>query len=249
MAITDEMNKGAAVAAPETAGKSVDADVVAKHKAFRNLGESIRSNMTEEEKAAEGSKSGTLEFVHCLGNPKVPQPRKENGQTIPSVQVVGYTFKTTEDIDVPVMPYVEGASSNLLNVEYGAETRHIAAGTTFNLNVLEAGGLLSKVEYAGKASGGGRPVVLAVSFSKTRPDPLPQLRLESQSGSIKDTIIDVATKGADGKWACKPEYQEFGKLFVSRTSTRPGSGAPKAAGESSKSVAAAFRDFLAKKNA
>lgn len=249
MAITDELkNANGAVEAPKapTAGASSEASQL--NAQFRAKGTAIRANMSDAEKQAEGSKSATLEFVHALGNPRKTQPRKEGNQTIPSIQVVGFTFKTTEDIDVPVYPYLEGASSSLLKVDFTKETKHIAAGTEFNLNLMETAGLLSRVEYAGKATGGSKPVALSSTVSKERKEPLPQLRLEAANGSVKEGMVEVATKDAStGKWIVKPEFEEYKNLFIQRAGGRPGTGAPKASGEATKDIAAAFRDFIAKK--
>ena len=53
----------------------------------------LRAQMSEDEKALEGSKSDKVAFVCALGDPNRKQARVENKTTIPSYVVVGYKVK------------------------------------------------------------------------------------------------------------------------------------------------------------
>ena len=246
MAITSELTNENA--APEKAVSAATKNESAMNAQFRAKGQAVRANMSDAEKAAEGSKSDTLEFVHALGNPRKTQSRVENKTALPSIQVCGFTFKTSVDIDVPVYPFLDTASQSPDRVEYTTQTKHIAAGSTFNLNLMETAGLLARVEYAGKATGGSKPVALSSTVSKERNDPLPQLRLIGGTGSVKEGIVEVATKNENGNWVVKPEYEEYKNLFLKKQGGRPGTGARKVSGETTKDIAAAFRAFIAEKS-
>lgn len=217
---------------------------------FRQKGEALRATMSDDQKAAEGSKSEKVAFVCALGDPTSKQPRVDKGVQKDSFTVCGYKFKALEDVDVPVLKITGGKKDPLNYDDQG--TKHVKAGEVFALNLAETGMMMSRVEYAGTFSGEGESVALMAAISGTRDNPLPALRRVGE-GNIKENMELVAdvTKQGDKRIAkVKPEYEEtFGYLFVRKDATRGTSGATKKSGEAQKAIAAAFRDFFANKNA
>ena len=130
---------------------------------------------------AEGkdAKAEARYFVNALGNPARKQDRVEGGKSIQCYEVVGYTFKALEDVEVPVLPL---QSSDPFNTTV-AEPKHVKAGETFTCNIMEMASLISRPEYAGKFSGEGDIITLSAKANKTRPTPLPILK--RAVGSIK----------------------------------------------------------------
>lgn len=222
----------------------------AAHDAFVSKGQSILASKSAEEKALEGTKSGTLAFIACLGNPAKSQPRRANGVDVPSIEVVGYKLKALEDTKVPVAnlkPNFKG----YMDVEEMTEIV-VKAGQEFNVNLYEAGALLSRPEYAGEINGEGKGAKLSVTFSANRPEPLPILKkLGGGSGSIKEVMLEVADMipGADGEKAqpkVKDEFADkFGMLFSRARAKKTGAGKTGAkTGETTAAIAAAFNDYI-----
>lgn len=248
MAIKDVIEKKQAEEATPAVTPTADGKA-SKAEAFRQEGAAIRAQMTEDQKAAEGSKSDKVAFVCSLGNPAKRQNRVEKSQNIASHEVVGYKFKVLEDTVVPVAPYV---SSNILDVAPATE-KTVKAGEVVALNLVETAMFMSRIEYAGKFTGEGTGVNLTVRSAKDRTDPLPVLQLAGE-GSIKSTmelVGDIVGAGADGKGGTvtvKPEYQEtFGKLFEKRRLGRQAAGKIKKAGNAQANIAAAFRSYYQSK--
>lgn len=214
---------------------------------FKNDGIAARKALTEDQKAAEGSKSDTITFKGCLGNPARPQSRVQKGTSVPSLTVVGYEFVSSEPITVDVIPIKEGFKS-LSDVDYAnASQKQVAAGEIFALNAMETAALIARNEYAGKFSGEGKEVTLSAKFANDRPDPLPILK--TSEGSIKDVMNPVADM-VDGKPIVKEQYAEkFAVLFTRKKATKTGSAKSNQSGEAEKNIAAAFRQFLEGKKA
>lgn len=245
MALSDKLNAGA-TSTPET---KVPKATASKTSAFKDQGASLRAQMSEDQKAAEGSKSDKVAFVCALGDPNRKQARVENKTSVPSFVVVGYKFKVLEDMDVPFAPLKQGMKS-ILDVE-PATTKHVAAGTVVALNIVETAMFISQIEFAGKFSGEGAEVYLSAKASQDRPEPLPILNKQG-AGSIKENMELIADMvGADatnkGTPQIKAEFAEsFGALYTKKSISKASTAAKKA-GEGQKDIAAAFRNFYANK--
>lgn len=219
--------------------------------AFKASGAAARAQMSEDQKAMEGSKSDKVAFVCALGDPSRKQPRVENKTSVPSFVVVGYKFRALEDMTVPKAPLRQNPQSPV-DVEEPTE-RQVAAGEEFHMNLVETAMLISKVEYAGRFSGEGTQVALSVKVANDRPEPLPIL-LKVGPGSIKENMELIADMvGGDGDKnrgtaQVKPEYAEtFGALYTRRSMQKKSAGAAKKAGEAQADIAAAFRAYYGKK--
>lgn len=247
----DEMKATAPVAptAPTApAAKAGTAKGDDRVKTFKKRGDAILAGLSDAEKDVLGSKSATITFVCCAGDPQRQQSRKSKGEDIPSHKVVGYVFTSSEDIVVPFAPLKQGAAYPTDVEEFS--TRTVKAGEKFVLNNMEVGKFLSQVEYDGKVCGeGGKVVTLTAKANQTAKDILPILR--TAEGSIKEGMDLIATEqvGEDGKtkFVLKDFYKEsFGNYYTKRAVVRS-SGATKAATESHSALAAAFRELYASK--
>lgn len=217
---------------------------------FKQTGVSVREQMTEEQKALEGSKSGAVKFITALGNPKKPVKRVQGGERLPSYEVVGYKFEALEPVQVPTCLPKKGAKSNM-DVE-PPTWREVKAGEQFDLSCAELGVMIAGIEYAGIFNGGGDEVILHVTISKARGG-VPNTVLKRREGALKSdlTLIADKEKGENGKstYTVKPEYAEkFGYLFVQTPTNRGTAGATKV-GESPRELAAALRVYSAKQYA
>lgn len=238
---------GTPTGTPTPGGKGVNG----KTEAFKAKGAAIRAQMTDDQKAVEGSKSDKVAFVCALGDPSRKQARVENKTSVPSYVVVGYKFRALEAMTVPKAPLKQGMKT-ILDVEEATE-RQVAAGEEFSLNIVETAMLISKVEYAGRFSGEGTQVALSVKTSNDREEPLPILN-KVGAGSIKENMELIAdmvggdgTEKNRGTAQVKPEYAEtFGALYTRRSLTKKSAGAAKKAGEGQADIAAAFRAYYGK---
>lgn len=249
MALSQEVAGATAVTAPVTA-KGSNSTRKVFHQKFREEGAAIGANLTEEQKAAEGSKSGAVAYICALGNPKQKQDRVSGGQSVPCYKPVGYKFIALEDMTVPVLPLKDGGTLIDVDVAQRSEIK-VKKGQEFVCNLREFGELISKPQYGGAFEGNGKRVYLGVTFSGNRTDPYPILR--TSEGSVKETMELVANvnKNADGTdaYAVKEEYAEkFGVLFRGRKASRSGAGSAKAsaAGASAKDLARALQAYYAK---
>lgn len=222
-----------------------------KAEAFKAKGKAIRASMSEDQKAAEGSKSDKVAFVCALGDPSRKQARVEKKASVPSYVVVGYKFRALEAMTVPKAPLKEGGK-NPLDVEEATE-RQVGAGEEFHLNLVETAMLISRVEYAGRFSGEGTQVALSVKVSAERQEPLPILT-KVGAGSIKENMELIAdmvggdgTEKNRGTAQVKEEYREtFGALYTRRSLQKKSAGANKKPGEGQADIAAAFRAYYGK---
>lgn len=230
-----------AATAPKTGSSKGGDDRV---KEFKKHGESILARMSDAEKAVLGSKSATLTFIQCAGDPQKQQSRKSKGEDVPSHKVVGYVFVSSEDITVPFAPLKQGATYPT-DVEAPTE-RQVKAGEKFVLNNVEVGMFLSRTEYNGKACGeGGKVVTLTAKSNKDSKNVLPILR--TADGSIKENMDLIATEqvGEDGKshFVLKDFYKEsYSAYYTKRAVVRSGASA-KTNQESAAALAAAFREM------
>jgi hypothetical protein len=251
MALSDKTKAAEAGQAAPT--KPVDAKASgkeAKASAFKDKGASLRRQMTEDQKAQEGSKSDKVAFVCALGDPNRKQSRVQGKANIDSYAVVGYKFKVLEDTTVPFAPLNEGCK-NILDVAPATE-KPVSAGTVVALNTVETAMFISRLEYAGKFTGEGTTVILSAKTSNDRPDPLPIL-MKKGEGSVKENMELIADMvGADGTNKGTPQIKDefkesFGALYTKRTISRKGTGASRKAGEGQADIAAAFRSLYAGK--
>lgn len=259
MALSNVTGKGAQAPAESKAVVQAGskADTIRKdgHAQFKARGEALGAQMSEEEKAKEGTKRGAIAFVCALGNPKQKQDRVTGGKSVPCYKPVGYKFEALEDIVVPVIPLKDNYTSLIDVAVENASTITVKAGDTFVCNLREYGALISQTEYNGIFNGKGREVFLGVTFAGNRTEPYPILK--ASEGSVKENmelIADVEeVKGADGaptkKYTVKDEYAEkFGMLFKARSATRTGSGSARAseAGVAASNLARALQDYYTK---
>jgi hypothetical protein len=216
---------------------------------FKKQGQEIRAKLKAELEGKEGVDSEKVSFVCCLINPLKPQPIRVNNEVKNGWQVVGYKFNISEPMKLPVAPLQSSNPIDVSGVTYEANPH--PAGEIV-LNLVETATFMSRVEFAGKFTGGDKPVVLRASFKKKDLENVtPNLKLLSPNGSIKEGAEEIATYTVEGSrhtnGVIKPEYAEkFGVLLEKRTGGRGKTAAPKK-GESTANIAAAFRDMYAKK--
>lgn len=233
------------------ATKAQDSERVKAHEEFKNKGESIGQMLTEEQRLLEGTKRASIQFIRALGNPKQKQDRVSKGAAVGSYKPIGYLLKALEDITIKKFP-LKANCVNLIDVNLDAvSTKTIKAGEEFEVNIRELGDLISKTEFNGFFTGGGKEVYLGVTFSGERTEPLPILK--AKEGSIKENMELVATEtvGADGKktYTVLPQYEEtFGVLFTARKATRTSKGnggRTSEQGQSAANIARALQDYYA----
>lgn len=221
-----------------------------KTDAFKQQGAALRAQMTDDQKALEGSKSEKVAFVCALGDPNKKQARVEAKQSIDSYAVVGYKFKALEDMTVPFAP-LKADWKSIIDVEAPTE-RQVKAGEVFALNLVETAQLISRIEYAGKFSGEDNVVVLSAKSSKDRTEPLPVLTKQG-AGSIKvgmELIAEMqgAGEGVKGTPVIKDEFKDtLGNLYAKKRIVKGSKSANRKAGEGQADIAAAFRNLYASK--
>lgn len=171
-----------------------------------------------------GRDSGTLHFIHALGQSQRPRSRRiANAKKVKSYLVVGAVFKTDIDVDVPDIPITCTVFTGVKPEQMG--TKHIKAGETFILNMLEYMFLIIREEYSGCCEYEGDPEFCYFSpkvqnFLTNGPQSqkLPTPTICFKVGSPKESMVAIDVKTADGRWECLPEYQEkFGDLFLKST--------------------------------
>ena len=231
-----------------SASKSTDKDK--KIAAMKAQGASIRAQMSEDQKAVEGSKSDKVSYVCALGNPNVKTSRKQGNQNLPSYTVVGYKFKVLEDMTVPFAPLRENMTT-LLDVEPATE-RAVKAGEIVALNTVEAAMFISRIEFAGSFTGEGTNVTMSARTSKDRPDPLPILT--TKTGSVKENMeliadmVGITEANPKGTPQIKPEYEaSWGALFRKKNAGPKSTGGRSNKNDDSQNLAAAFRAYYANK--
>lgn len=216
-------------AAPQPTAKVGGSAKEAKTEAFRAEGKAVRASMTEDQKAIEGSKKDTVEFLCTLGDPSVSQKIMQKGTYIPGYRVVGYKVRVSEDTEIPYAPLNENPKSELDVAP--ATTRQVKAGEVVDLNIIETAMMISKLEYAGQFTGGGKGVYIYPVASDNSSVIRPALR-KMGDGSIKDNMELIADmQGGDGKTVAggarpvlKPEYEATFKNLYSRKAASKGAG-------------------------
>lgn len=234
---------------PDMIKKSADKQT---YTAFKNEGVAARGNYTEEERAFEGSKSDTLEFVTCLCDPSRKTNRRKNKQDISSYEIVGFKFRALEAMQVPSCPL----KPDYKTIFDGGERTYyqVEANTEFSLNLYETGLLLSRPEFAGAIKGYGREVRLGMKVTSDRPEPRPCLAMDKKGDTtIKDyqQFISEATPTPTGGkvWKVKDEFADIFGVIVNRKATasrtKKNDGAKPT--PSSYDIAAAFRCYDSKR--
>lgn len=239
-------------AAPKAAAPTAKAGAPAgkssaKSEAFRNAGKELIANMSEDQKAAMGSKSNTLAFVAALGDPRQRQDRVSGNATVTSYLVVGFRFKAVEPVTFMRKPF-NAQPKDILDVDYACtETVTVQAGETFDLNLVETARLLAQPVYGGSATGSEKGVFLTYKESQTRKDPLPVLSCIGK-GSVKEGMILISDKVGENEWKVKPEFQPiFQPLYTKKNAVKKGSANSKDQNSTRHEVAASFLAFLMKK--
>lgn len=221
----------------------------AEFRRFKATGTTARQVYDETTKALEGSASDSVQFIIALSNPARSQKRVQNKVSVDSHEVVGYKFKALKDIKVPTAHVLANAKTPMECEE--PVWSDVPAGTEFFLNLYETGLLISQVEYGGCFNGGGDEVVLHATFAASRGN-APLTVIKRKGAPIKDKLLPVAdVSDVNGKKVStvKAEYSEkFGYLYVRSAGVRTSGGGTKVVDkESEKDLAAAFRQFTAKK--
>lgn len=252
MAISDAIGANAGAVAPAAPQPKASGKDGGKAEAFRKTGVAERAKMSEDQKAVEGSKSDKVEFICALGDPNRKQNRTEANTSKESYYVVGYKFKVLEDMTVPQANIKEDWKA-LTDTDPISEVS-VKAGTVVSLNLIETADLISRVEFAGRFTGGSTPVQLTAKVSQDRTDPLPVLK-KVGTGSIKENMELIADMiGGDGENKGKPQIKaefadKFSVLYRKKESLRKSTGAGAVSGEAQKNLAAAFRHLYASRRA
>lgn len=244
MSFSDALNKANQTPAAPTAGAK-KGDAVSE--AFKKSGEAIRATLTDEQKAAEGSKSDKVAFLAVIADPAVKQDRQSKGNAVPSKMVIGYQLKLLEDATVPFAPQL---STKYDDVQAPVEQAH-KAGEVINLNIVETAMLISRPEYAGRFTGEGHPVRLSLAISGSNEYPRPVLKNVDGASSIKESMVMAADMIDDGtgrqRPQVKPEFADkFGGYYTSKTTKKTSTVKP-VKNEGEKNLAAAFRAMYQKK--
>jgi hypothetical protein len=212
MAITNKGHKvkPASVAVEEKATKpagKVD---------LKQEGLSIYYSMSPEEVEKLGSKSGDLEFVKLITNPFFNVSRKlKDGSVIKGEETVGAILKNLgkEPITVKTIP---NKSYEVMDADWdNVSERVVQPGEEFQLNSLEVAELLTRPEYGGRITGGGKEVIYTTQTPKD-PTVIPTTKLRIKDGSVKDHSISIGYVGEDGSKVVKPEFQEKFAIFATR---------------------------------
>lgn len=225
-----------------------------KAEAKNEVKEQIANSTTAEQEIKDagaanelGKYADKLILVAPLGDPSNPDVTNENGVKKTTSTIVGYRFKAEIDLEVPDVEPGDDFKKNLMSFKGDTgKTRHVPAGTEFDLTRFETGMLISRDEFNGKALGGDKPVVCSYNTSQKKGStgavitassaasiPSISLRTANAGVSIKDfPIIDVLTcqtvpteNGIPRKErTIVPGFEKFAPLCAKAVRT-PGAGA------------------------
>lgn len=155
--------KGKAKATKTTNKKAVDEGAKAKAAVEAQV------PVAQDAQVEFGNKSNTLIFMNPLGDPSRDDVVKgKDGKDITTATIVGYRFKSTEDIVIPDCGTDIGLKSDRMNYVDPQGTRKVKAGEHFDLTPFEMACLLSRPEYNARATGGDRPVTCTYNMAGTR---------------------------------------------------------------------------------
>lgn len=205
-------NAGAVSTATAAKGKKTKAneEILAQ-------GSEILASMSEEQRNALGSKSGTLHFQNLLGLASKKSSRRVSAnESVDCSTPVGIVLVSDEDIQVPVIDITKDKNTGIdpaTDITY----RTVKAGEQFEVSYYEFMYLIIRDEYAGVCEANGDAT--GAYFSPKLPAfwkgdaKLPTPTLNLKNGSVKASMIDIDEKGPNG-WEIKPQYAEkFGALL------------------------------------
>lgn len=197
--------------------------------ALKSKGASLRQALSQEQKDAEGSKQGAIEFIVMLGDASKAVNRTEKGDSsIKSFRPCGARFKALENIQVPTVP-LKAIAKDGMDIEPDASKNiqwtEVQAGQEFDLNLFEVGILMCQPQYGAEINGGGKEVILSPKVKGDRLVPLVTLKYKANSGSVKEGMLLVADKNPAGGYSVKAGFEKFAGLYNKPTATRRSSGA------------------------
>lgn len=214
-----EGGKGEAVGtqvAPNSTGTSRGKQTGASKEVYAK-GTEVLASLSEDQRAALGSKSGTLHFVHLLGLASRKATRRvSQNENKECSTPVGITLYSDEAIEVPVISVLKDKNTGI-DASADIETRKVKAGEQFNVSYYEFMYLILRDEYAGFLEANGD--AHGAYFSPKLPAfwsgsaKLPTPTVNFRQGSVKASMIDIDEKTPDG-WKIKEDYVEkFGPLL------------------------------------
>lgn len=195
----------APAAAPKSADASPKTNIDAATEAAAPINTPVNPNL--------GKKSDTLEFVCALGDPSRDDVtnRVVNGKQVSdtSATIVGYRFKSKEDITIPDCGTQDDLKTNPMSFKDIDGVKQVKAGETFDLTRFETAMLLSGEDYNARATGGSLQVVACYvtkgnskkgkgTVAKATADAWPTLSLKGINGSVKDVkMVNVLSFTAE----------------------------------------------------
>ncbi len=236
-----------AVAGNASQAGGVKREATDKMKAYRKEGEFERGQMSEADKAKEGSARADIAFVTCLSSKSSISPK--DGTPVP----VGYRLQnvsnhpiTVETMKFNVYPTERSKrAKNQFDVDtQNRGTKTVQPGQMFNVNPVEMAALISRLEYSGYFNGGDKgQVKLTAQLVGDESIPRPSLVFTDKNQKIRTIFEEITAKVGEGKghWVCKDEYkEEFEALFI--RATRPEGAGGKV--DNAANTAAVFRKLL-----
>lgn len=233
----------AGATAPKAGGKRSASDEL------KAKGNALIAQMSEEQRGALGSKSGTLHFKNQIGLASKTSRRKvttANGsENVPCSMPVGATFVSDEPIEIPQIPVEK---NHITGVQPEDITYvQVAAGEEFHLTPVEYMYLLIRDEYAGLCEANGDPQgarftpKLNAFMSGDSKAKLPTPAINLKQGSSKENMVDIDVKNGD-KWEIRPGYERFAPLLRSSKPARARS--TRTATPASTAVAVALKSLI-----
>lgn len=191
-----------------------------------STGEEIYATLSDEQKQALGSKSGSLHFKYLLGLSSKKSSRKVGQETVECSLPVGVQLVTDEDIQVPVID-IKLDNETGIDPATQIEYRTVKAGEDFFLSYYEFMFLILRDEYAGmcEANGDDNGAYFSAKanafFDGLKKLPTPTINL--RKGSSKENMVDIDEKGPDGNFVIKEPYTEkFTPLITKKRASRAG---------------------------
>lgn len=199
-------------------------------------GEAIFNAMTQEEKAAVGSKSNDIELVRALGGRVLGETKTTvNKQELPGQpQVFGFELKANADTKI----------YRFSDPSKGYREELVKKGSTVQVTSEEGAYLASQPEFGGVFS---NAVIFVRGTSKGYTG-----TLKLAQGSLREggRLVEIDVKNEAGKYECLPEYKEtFGFMYTPRKSERPGAakGTTVDAAQNLTNTAFGFANYLKQK--
>jgi hypothetical protein len=224
MALTNKVQGAAATGSVAPAGQAPKGKKTEANEEILSQGSEILASMSEDERAALGSKSGSLHFVRLLGLASKKSSRRVSATESKDCSTpVGITLVSDEAIEVPVIDVLKNKDTGI-DAKTDIAYKTVQAGEEFDVTYYEFMYLILRDEYAGFCSNGED--TRGVYFSPKLPAfwkgeaKLPTPTVNFKVGSVKASMIDIDEKGPNG-WAIKPSYADkFGALMKKSTPQR-----------------------------